>query len=42
MNKPERMTPIAETLAATIHKLNAADLPPATIEMARRLLLDVV
>ncbi|HVT51299.1 MAG TPA: MmgE/PrpD family protein, partial [Dongiaceae bacterium] len=42
MNKPERSVSIAEQLAATIHRLQAGDLPPATVEMARRLLLDVV
>jgi 2-methylcitrate dehydratase PrpD len=42
MNKPERTTAVAEILAAAIHILKAGDLPPATVEMARRLLLDVV
>src|SRR5258707_15005293 len=42
MNKPDRSTSIAERLAATIHDLQADDLPPATVEMVRRLLLDVV
>jgi 2-methylcitrate dehydratase PrpD len=42
MNKPERTTSIAEQLAGTVQRLKPADLPPATVEMARRLLLDVV
>jgi 2-methylcitrate dehydratase PrpD len=42
MNMPDRAASIAEQLAATIHRLRPADLPPATVEMARRLLLDVV
>jgi 2-methylcitrate dehydratase PrpD len=42
MNKPDRTASIAEQLADTIQRLKPADLPPATVEMARRLLLDVV
>jgi 2-methylcitrate dehydratase PrpD len=42
MNKPDRTAAIAEQIAATIHALKSADLPPATVEMVRRLLLDVV
>jgi len=42
MNKPERRVSIADQLAVVIHGLKPADLPPATVEMARRLLLDVV
>src|ERR1700750_597066 len=42
MDRPDRPVSIAEQLAAPIHDLKPGDLPPATVEMARRLLLDVV
>jgi 2-methylcitrate dehydratase PrpD len=42
MNKINRDFSIAERLAASLGALKPADLPPATKEMSRRLLLDVV
>jgi len=42
MNKPDRAPSVAEQIAAAIGSLHPGDLPPATVEMARRLLLDVV